>query len=91
MSDLQWTASSEDAGVRLDKFLAAGNRLGSRARALTALDRGKIFLNGTEAAAADRATRLGMGDVVRVWMDRPGSARRRSPAGLFSTSSASSS
>src|SRR2546426_2648531 len=80
MSDLQWTAGSEDAGVRLDKFLAAGDRLGSRARALTALDRGKIFLNGTEAAAADRATRLGRGDVVRVWMDRPGSARRRSPA-----------
>ena len=80
MSDLQWTAGSEDAGVRLDKFLAQGDRLGSRARALAALDRGKIFLNGTEAAAADRATLLGIGDVVRVWMDRPGSARRRSPA-----------
>ena len=77
MSDLQWTAGSEDAGVRLDKFLAAGDRLGSRARVLAALDRGKIFLNGAEAAAADRATLLGIGDVVRAWMDRPGSARRR--------------
>ena len=77
MSDLQWTAGSEDAGVRLDKFLAAADRLGSRARALAALDRGKIFLNGAEAAAADRATLLGIGDVVRAWMDRPGSARRR--------------
>jgi len=77
MSDVQWTAGSEDAGVRLDKFLAAGDRLGSRARVLAALDRGKIFLNGAEAAAADRATLLGIGDVVRAWMDRPGSARRR--------------
>ena len=77
MSDLQWTAGSEDAGVRLDRFLAAADRLGSRARALAALDRGKIFLNGAEAAAADRATLLGIGDVVRAWMDRPGSARRR--------------
>lgn len=78
MSDLQWTAGSDDAGVRLDKFLAAEDRLRSRARALAALDCGKIFLNGSEAAAADRATRLGIGDVVRVWMDRPGSARPRS-------------
>ena len=80
MPDLQWTVGIADVGVTLDKFLAAGDRLGSRARALVALDRGKIFLNGTEAAAADRAARLGIGDVIRVWMDRPGSARRRSPA-----------
>ena len=79
MSDVQWTAGADDAGVRLDKFLAAEDRLRSRTRVLAALDCGKIFLNGSEAAAADRATRLGIGDVVRVWMDRPGSAR---PAAL---------
>ena len=60
--------------MRLDKFLAAADRLGSRGRAVAALDRGKVFLNGEEVVDASR--RLAEGDVVRVWMDRPGSARR---------------
>jgi len=42
-----------------------------------ALERGKVFLNEVECALADAATRLVSGDVVRVWMDRPGSATRR--------------
>jgi 23S rRNA pseudouridine1911/1915/1917 synthase len=78
---LTWTVDEGDAGTRLDKFLAAADRLGSRAKAAAALERGKIFLNGAEAALADAATRLAPGDVVRVWMDRPGSARAR-PAPL---------
>jgi 23S rRNA pseudouridine1911/1915/1917 synthase len=65
-----------EAGARLDKFLAAAGRLGSRGRAVTALERGKIFLNGEEMSLEDAARRLAAGDVVRVWMDRPGSARR---------------
>ena len=65
-----------DAGARLDKFLAAADRLGSRGRAVTALERGKIFLNGDEMTLEDAGRRLVAGDVVRVWMDRPGSARR---------------
>ena len=43
---------------------------------MTALERGKIFLNTEEMALVDAARRLVAGDVVRVWMDRPGSARR---------------
>jgi len=43
---------------------------------VTALERGKIFLNTEEMAIVDAARRLVAGDVVRVWMDRPGSARR---------------
>jgi len=43
---------------------------------VTALERGKIFLNTEEMALVDAARRLVAGDVVRVWMDRPGSARR---------------
>lgn len=81
MPDSEWTAGGPDAGVRLDKFLAATDRLGSRARAAAALDRGKVYINGTEAQVADAARRLAAGDVVRVWMDRPGSAKRRPRTG----------
>ena len=72
-----WTIADDAAGARLDKFLAGAQRLGSRGRVTTALDRGKIFVNGTEAGRADAGSLLRRGDVVRVWMDRPGSARRQ--------------
>jgi 23S rRNA pseudouridine1911/1915/1917 synthase len=78
MADWQWVAEQDDAGTRLDKFLAAASRLASRSRAAAALARGKVFLNGTEATPDAAARRLVRGDVVRVWIDRPGSARRRS-------------
>jgi 23S rRNA pseudouridine1911/1915/1917 synthase len=78
MPDLQWTIGSSDAaGTRLDKFLAGLECFGSRARAADALARGKIFLNGTEAGMGQAAHRLAPGDIVRVWTDRPGSAKRR--------------
>ena len=77
MAETEWTAGGSDVGVRLDKFLAASERLGSRARAATALERGQVFLNGREAALPDAAHRLAAADVVRLWIDRPGSARRR--------------
>jgi 23S rRNA pseudouridine1911/1915/1917 synthase len=76
---MDWIVSVAHAGVRLDKFLADATRLGSRKRASVALDRAKVFLNDVEAAPDAGATRLATGDRVRVWMDRPGSARRRSP------------
>jgi 23S rRNA pseudouridine1911/1915/1917 synthase len=69
--------SHDEAGVRLDKLLARDGRIGSRGRALTALRRGKIFVNDAEVTPLDAARRLGPGDRVRVWMDRPGSARKR--------------
>jgi 23S rRNA pseudouridine1911/1915/1917 synthase len=64
-------------GRDLDKFLAAPDRIGSRARVVAALDRGKVFVNGSEVAIDGAATRLVPGDAVHVWMDRPGSAKRR--------------
>jgi 23S rRNA pseudouridine1911/1915/1917 synthase len=82
MPDAEWTADDADVDTRLDKFLAGGERLGSRARALNAIERGKVFINGAEAQLADAARRLVRGDRVRVWMDRPGSARRRPRAGM---------
>jgi 23S rRNA pseudouridine1911/1915/1917 synthase len=74
----QWTVAAEDEGVRLDRFLAAPARLGSRGRVSTALERGQIFLNDAEASPKDAGARVRIGDVVRVWLDRPGSRKRRS-------------
>jgi 23S rRNA pseudouridine1911/1915/1917 synthase len=55
--------------------LAAEARLGSRTRAATAIQRGKVFLNDREAAPEDAAVKLAAGDRVRVWIDRPGTSR----------------
>jgi len=74
-----WPVTKADAGTRLDKFLAAADRLGSRSRAADALRKGKVFLNGVEAGLGDAARLLTADDTVRVWMDRPGSAARRGP------------
>ena len=80
MSD--WTISGPDAGLRLDKFLATADRLGSRGKAAAALERGKVYLNGVEAVMKDASRLLVEGDHVRVWMDRPGSARARPRTGI---------
>jgi 23S rRNA pseudouridine1911/1915/1917 synthase len=72
-----WTVSAGDAGLRLDKYLASEARLGSRAKATSALERGKILLNGEEASPSDASRRLAAGDVVRAWMDRPGTSKPR--------------
>jgi 23S rRNA pseudouridine1911/1915/1917 synthase len=75
MSDT-WVVDAADEGLRLDKYLAADRRLGSRGRAADALERGKVFLNEREATPIDAAHRLEAGDTVRLWMDRPGSSRK---------------
>ena len=80
-TDLNWRASAREAGIRLDKFLASSDRLGSRARAATALERGKVFVNDQEASLADAGRCLTAEDTVRVWQDRPGSAKRKSSIG----------
>jgi 23S rRNA pseudouridine1911/1915/1917 synthase len=80
MPELEWRVAEEEAGVRLDKYLAHADKLGSRSKAIAAIERGKVFLNGTDATTL-AASRLSAADVVRVWMDRPGSARRRSWSG----------
>lgn len=72
----RWTATSEDEGARLDKFLAAPARLQSRSKVVAALERRRVFVNEAEVSLADAASRLAAGDVVAVWMDRPGSAGR---------------
>lgn len=77
-----WTVEAADAGVRLDKFLAAPSRLGSRARAAKALDRGKVYVNDAEASLRQSSLALSEGDHVEVWMDRPGSSRAPHRSGL---------
>jgi 23S rRNA pseudouridine1911/1915/1917 synthase len=76
MAKARWTAGPEDAGLRLDKYLAVAERLGSRARAASALARGKVFLNDREVTADAAARRLAEGDEIRIWIDRPGTAKR---------------
>ena len=63
--------------MRLDKFLATDERLGSRGRVVAALDKGQVFINDKEATRAEAGSLLKLGDEVRLWRDRPGSARRR--------------
>src|SRR3954470_4161015 len=77
MSAQQWMVDAAAEGIRLDKFLAGAERLGSRGRAADALQRGKVFLNDAEMSPRDGGRRLSQGDVVRIWIDRPGSAHRR--------------
>lgn len=78
VSGLRWTVTSANADTRLDKFLSAPERLGSRGRAVAALERRKVFVNGGEASREDSGRRLAADDVVTVWLDRPGSAKRTS-------------
>ncbi len=77
MAKLMWVVDRAAAGLLLDKYLAASERLGSRSRAVKARSRGKVFVNGVEAGAHEVGLRLKEGDDVRVWEDRPGSAKRR--------------
>jgi 23S rRNA pseudouridine1911/1915/1917 synthase len=77
MSKRTWTVTAADAGLSLDKFLAAPGRVGSRSKAVAARERGKVFVNDAEAGQPDSRLRLKAGDLILVWDDRPGSARRR--------------
>jgi 23S rRNA pseudouridine1911/1915/1917 synthase len=73
----RWTVDAAQHGERLDKFLAAPERLGSRSKAADAREKGKVFVNDAEVAPRDVRLRLKQGDEVRVWQDRPGSSKRR--------------
>jgi 23S rRNA pseudouridine1911/1915/1917 synthase len=77
VSGSTWIVGAHEAGTRLDKFLAAAERAGSRGRAVAALERGKVLVNDADTSIQDASRRLSEGDVVRVWTDRPGSAKRR--------------
>src|SRR3954470_117097 len=82
MAGTEWHIEDATSGVRLDKFLGDAARLGSRSRAMSALERGKIYVNDVEAGVADAGRRLAGGDVVRAWLDRPGSPGRPRRTGV---------
>jgi 23S rRNA pseudouridine1911/1915/1917 synthase len=77
-SEVWWTVEAGEAGARLDKYLADPARLCSRGKASDALARGQVFVNALEVGADDASRTVKRGDRVRVWRDRPGSAKRRS-------------
>ncbi len=77
MENQSWQVAEDETDVRLDKWLAAAERLGSRSKALSAIERGKVFVNDVEQGVADASRRVLAGETVRLWMDRPGSAERR--------------
>ena len=79
----EWTVTAAEAGVRLDKYLAARDRLGSRSRAASALERGKVYVNDREATLVDASREMAAGDAVRIWTDRPGSAKARPRTGAI--------
>ena len=79
MSKDVWIVSPADAGVRLDKWLAAADRLASRRRAFDALAKGRVFIEDVEQTRAEAGRPLAAGMRIRVWMDRPGSASLRGP------------
>ncbi|HYE72188.1 MAG TPA: RluA family pseudouridine synthase [Blastocatellia bacterium] len=78
MSDQSWTVEKNEAGIRLDKWLSDARRLGSRSRAFAAIERGKVSINDVEQSAADAGRRLQSGEIVRLWMSRPGSSKVQS-------------
>ena len=77
MADRTWNVADAEAGLRSISFwrrrIGWDRGRGRRQRR----ERGKVFVNGAEAGQADVRLRLKAGDEVRVWEDRPGSARRR--------------
>ena len=66
MNQNLWIITAQETEMRLDKWLAAAERLVSRKRAFTALERGQIFVNEAEQSAADAGRRLQSGDKVRL-------------------------
>jgi 23S rRNA pseudouridine1911/1915/1917 synthase len=71
----EWIVENADAGMRLDQWLAVRTDAGSRRRATEWIDRGKVYLNGGPAGAADGGHKVATGDRVGVWVDRPGSSK----------------
>jgi 23S rRNA pseudouridine1911/1915/1917 synthase len=77
MADHHWVVDPAEAGTRLDRWLAAPSRLGSRARARAALERGQVFAGEQELSLADAGRAVESGEGLRWWASRPGSAKRR--------------
>ena len=71
------TVNAEQAGLRLDRLVAAIPSVGSRSRARTALETGKIALDGQIVGPADAARTLPAGAELRVRWNQPGTGAER--------------
>ena len=74
----RWIVAQNEAGARVDTWLARQREVGSRTRAREWIERGKVFLNSTEVTFDRAAERVRAGDEIAIWVDRPGSSRARS-------------
>lgn len=72
---VDWIVAEADAGIRLDVWLVRHAEAGSRSRASGWIERGKVFVNDREVEPGAAARRVAAGDRIRVWVDRPGSAK----------------
>ncbi len=70
----EWTISEEDAGARLDAWLARQPEVHSRGRATEWIARGKVYLNGKPVNPSSAGRSIRSGDSVGLWIDRPGSS-----------------
>jgi len=73
----EWKVLAEDREQRLDKWLAAPARLGSRSKALQAIGRGQVFVKDVEQGTSDSSRKVVASERVRVWHDRPGGVTNR--------------
>jgi 23S rRNA pseudouridine1911/1915/1917 synthase len=80
VASTRWIVSDDEAGARIDAWLARRREVGSRARAREWIERGKVFLNTREVTFDRGGERVRAGDEIAVWVDRPGSSRPRSRA-----------
>ena len=58
--------TAAEAGQRLDKYLAAEDRAGSRRKAIDALDRRRVFVNGQEIETAE-TLQAAAAEQTRLW------------------------
>jgi 23S rRNA pseudouridine1911/1915/1917 synthase len=72
-----WTAATEDAGSRLDRFLTAQLEELSRTRVQELISEGRALVNGV---AAKRAQRIESGDVISVEIPAAASSELRPEA-----------
>jgi len=74
------TASEEDAGQRLDQWIASFDTVLSRARARRAIESGKVSLNGQRIGRSESGQKIAVGDQARIEWNRPGTSATHSLA-----------
>jgi len=74
------TATEENAGKRLDQWIASFETVLSRARAKRAIESGKVSLNGNRIGRAEAGHKISVGDKALIEWNRPGTSATHSLA-----------